>query len=55
MRNDLTLALRRFRLAYLLKGSVFTVDDLVPPPSAAAATAPRPRRVRRRGRRPRPR
>jgi hypothetical protein len=52
MRNDLTLALRRFRLAYLLKGSVFTVDDLVPPPSAAAATAPRQRRVRRRGRRP---
>jgi hypothetical protein len=30
-RKNPTLALRRFRLAYLLKGSVFTVDDLVPP------------------------
>jgi site-specific recombinase XerC len=29
--HDHVLALRRFRLAYVLKGSIFTVDDLMPP------------------------
>jgi hypothetical protein len=29
MRKDPTLSYRRFRLAYLLKGSVMTVDDLM--------------------------
>jgi hypothetical protein len=38
MRDDLTLALRRFRLAYLLKGSVLSVDDLMPSPSPAPAS-----------------
>jgi hypothetical protein len=50
MRNDLTLALRRFRLAYLLKGSVLTVDNILPPPSAP--TQKHHHRVRRQGRRP---
>jgi hypothetical protein len=45
-RKNPTLALRRFRLAYLLKGSVFTVDDLVPP-SAPTSRKRQKRRVRR--------
>jgi hypothetical protein len=42
---------RRVKLAYLLKGSIFTVDDLMPP-SSAIAPASRKRQVRRQGRRP---
>ena len=43
-RHDTNEHLRRFQLAYLLKGSVMTVDDLMPRPSAA----PRKHQVRRR-------